>query len=107
MQKQQLRIGLRVVSNREFSGVAVGTPGEVVAATHSWPETDSVAISWDRPGLPPQTDWFSFDDLVFLDTDNPNVRNPRLDRDDEVCDRCDYEPGRSEADRREHEEHGR
>jgi hypothetical protein len=67
IEKSQLRIGLLVRSNREFSGVPAGTLGEVVAASNSWPDTDSVAIKWHRKDGPPLTDWFALDELEFLD----------------------------------------
>lgn len=71
MTKEQLRIGLLVRSNREFSGVPIGTDGEIIRAANSWPETESVAVKWDRPGGHPLTDWFALDELEFLDVYYP------------------------------------
>lgn len=67
MNQTDLKIGRRVKTNREFSGVGIGTIGEIVAASNSWPESESVAVAWDRPGRHPLTDWFALDELEFLD----------------------------------------
>lgn len=67
MKADYLFIGKRVVSNRAFSGVAAGTPAEIVKRPNSWPETNSVAVQWNRYEGDQLVDWFSFDDLQFLD----------------------------------------
>lgn len=66
----QLKIGLRVEANQAFSGVPAGTSGEVVEASNSWPETESVAIRWKRYPADVLTDWFAFDELQFLDLEH-------------------------------------
>lgn len=67
LKPEQLRIGLEVVNNREFAGVPVGTRGTVIEAPNSWPDVDSVAIQWHRYSDDKLCDWFSFDDLQYLD----------------------------------------
>lgn len=70
MKINQLKIGRRVRANREFSGVPIGSIGEVVEAPNSWPEVESVAIQWNRHPGDNLTDWFSFDDLQYLDAED-------------------------------------
>lgn len=67
MNPAKLRIGKRVISNAEFSGVAKKTIGEIVEASNSWPENESVAVKWNRFEGDTLIDWFSFDDLKYLD----------------------------------------
>jgi len=67
MTPDQLKMGLRVRANREFSGVPQGTEGNVYPAGNSWPDTDSVAIHWERYEEDVLIDWFSFSDLQYLD----------------------------------------
>lgn len=76
MKAEDLKMYGRVRSNRDFAGVPAGTTGIIIEASNSWPETESVAIAWNR--TPPLTDWFSFDDLQYLDAADvdPNDGTP-------------------------------
>lgn len=65
----RLRLGLRVKSLREFSGIPIGSRGEVVERPRSWPETDSIAIAWRRRPDDKLVDWFSYDELELLEVD--------------------------------------
>lgn len=60
---KDLQIGLVVISNREFSGVPAGTKGRVISA----PDRPSVAVQWNRYPNDKLVDWFSFDELQYLD----------------------------------------
>jgi hypothetical protein len=68
---EQLTIGLRVRSNREFSGVPAGTIGSITRTNNSWPDSDSVAVKWKRYPGDTLIDWFSFDDLEYLNVSDP------------------------------------
>lgn len=70
MNSTQLKLGLKVVATREFSGVPEGTKGEVIESSNSWPDTESVAIRWKRRENDPLVDWFSFDDLQYLEVEH-------------------------------------
>lgn len=78
MKSEDLRMGMRVLSNREFSGVPKGTLGEVVERSNSWPDVPSVAIEWcpKDDDVSCLTDWFSFDDLEYLDIARPDTYDP-------------------------------
>lgn len=67
MDETKLRIGKKVRTNSEFSGVPKGTVGTIEQASNSWPETESVAVHWNRYEGDKLTDWFSFSDLQYLD----------------------------------------
>lgn len=67
MDLTKLRIGKKVRTNSEFSGVPKGTVGTIEQASNSWPETESVAVHWNRYEGDKLTDWFSFSDLQYLD----------------------------------------
>lgn len=67
MKQEELSMGLTVKAIREFSGVPAGTKGEIVSASNSWPETDSVAVQWQRHPGDSLRDWFGFDELEFLE----------------------------------------
>lgn len=67
MNIESLKIGREVVTNADFSGVPKGTRGEIVFASNSWPETESVAVAWERYPGDRLTDWFAFDELKYLD----------------------------------------
>lgn len=72
MTEQELRIGRKVRTNRDFSGVPAGTIGEIVPAANSWPdshgdESFGVAIRWNRHEGDTLTDWFAMDELQYLD----------------------------------------
>lgn len=67
MTQHELKIGRKVKANREFSGIPVGTIGEIVNARNSWPGNNSVAIQWNRFEGDKLIDWFSFNDLKYLD----------------------------------------
>lgn len=70
MTNEQLRIGLPVFATRSFSGVVAGTPGTIVERPNSWPDNDSVAVQWHRHSGDTLVDWFSFDELEFLEVAN-------------------------------------
>lgn len=78
----QLKIGLPVFNNRSFAGVPAGSPGTIVDAPNSWPETESVAVKWIRNPGDELTDWFSFDDLQYLEL----VNAPQPEDEDEDAD---------------------
>lgn len=63
----ELKIGQHVRTRTEFSGVPVGTMGELVEASNSWPDNDSVAVAWKRYEGDTLIDWFSFSDLQYLE----------------------------------------
>lgn len=67
MQHSQLRIGLTVQANQEFSGVPTGTTGKIVERSNSWPDVESVAVQWQRQPGDTLVDWFSFNELQYLD----------------------------------------
>lgn len=67
MNADELKIGLKVRSKREFSGVPTGTIGIVVPKPNSWPGTNSVAVHWGRHPKDTLVDWFSLDELEFLE----------------------------------------
>lgn len=67
MEIAELKMSQRVRSNREFSGVAAGTPGIIVERPNSWPDQESVAVRWQRYDGDKLVDWFSFDELEYLD----------------------------------------
>jgi hypothetical protein len=62
-----LRIGLRVRTLIDYSGVPQGTAGEIVAASNSWPDTESVAVHWRRHPGDTLCDWFDFSELYTLE----------------------------------------
>jgi len=51
METKDLKMGLKVRTIAEFSGVPKGTIGVVESQPRSWPDAPSVAIHWQRhPG---------------------------------------------------------
>lgn len=69
MKKEDLEEGLKVKSLIDFSGVPKGTIGIIEASSGSWPEKDAVnvAVHWQRHTKDPLIDWFSWEDLKFLE----------------------------------------
>lgn len=67
MTVQELTVGRKVKSNRGFAGVPKGTLGVIIEQPNSWPSYPSVAIQWQRTPDDKLIDWFSFDDLQYLD----------------------------------------
>lgn len=44
-----------------------GTTGTIVERENSWPDVPSVAVQWHRTPNDTLVDWFSFDELHYLD----------------------------------------
>jgi len=66
MEVKELEIGRHITNTREFSGIPEGTEGEIVESPRSWPNTELVAIHWNRYEGDQLIDWFSFKDLQYL-----------------------------------------
>ena len=69
MKENQLKIGQKVVSKREYPGVPIGTEGEIVSANAVRIDTDLFAVQWKGNRFKDDffTCWFGLDELCFLD----------------------------------------